>query len=163
MRRLSAKQARFVVEYMVDLNATQAAIRSGYSAQCARSIASENLTKPKIAAAIQQAAAARTSLAQAEADRVLIGLARIAFFDPRTLFDADGFPKAIVDLDSQTAAALASFEIATESLSAGSHATTTFRCYKLVDKGVALEKLAKHLGLYEQSRKSPQDALAEIS
>jgi phage terminase small subunit len=52
---LTFKQARFVEEYLVDLNATQAAIRAGYSERTARQIASENLSKPDI----QQAIAAR--------------------------------------------------------------------------------------------------------
>ena len=49
---LTDKQALFVLEYLVDLNATQAAIRAGYSAQTARKIGSENLTKPDIMQAI---------------------------------------------------------------------------------------------------------------
>ena len=51
--RLTAKQARFVEEYMVDLNATQAAIRAGYSARNADKIGSELLGKTRVAAAIQ--------------------------------------------------------------------------------------------------------------
>ncbi|HVA57287.1 MAG TPA: terminase small subunit [Gemmatimonadaceae bacterium] len=54
---LTAKQGRFVDEYLIDLNATQAAIRAGYSERTARFIGAENLTKPNIAAAI----AARTA------------------------------------------------------------------------------------------------------
>ncbi len=46
---LTDKQQRFVAEYLVDLNATQAAIRAGYSEKTARSVGSENLTKPDIA------------------------------------------------------------------------------------------------------------------
>lgn len=49
---LTPKQARFVAEYLIDLNATQAAIRAGYSAKTAYSIGNENLSKPEIAAAI---------------------------------------------------------------------------------------------------------------
>ncbi|AVX04328.1 terminase small subunit [Maritalea myrionectae] len=49
---LTAKQQRFVDEFLVDLNATQAAIRAGYSPKTARQVASENLTKPNIASAI---------------------------------------------------------------------------------------------------------------
>lgn len=52
---LSPKQQRFVSEYLIDLNATQAAIRAGYSQKTARSIGAENLTKPDIAAAIAKA------------------------------------------------------------------------------------------------------------
>ena len=55
MSSLSHKQQRFVEEYLVDLNATQAAIRAGYSARTANRIASENLSKPVIQQAIQAA------------------------------------------------------------------------------------------------------------
>lgn len=54
---MNDKQARFVSEYLVDLNATQAAIRAGYSERTAASIGSENLTKPEIASAIVMAKA----------------------------------------------------------------------------------------------------------
>ena len=54
MAKLTAKQQRFVEEYLVDLNATQAAIRAGYSKKTARQIAKENLTKPYIKAYIDQ-------------------------------------------------------------------------------------------------------------
>ncbi len=49
---MNSKQQRFVEEYLVDHNATQAAIRAGYSAKTAYSIGHENLKKPEIAAAI---------------------------------------------------------------------------------------------------------------
>lgn len=61
MSELTPKQQRFVEEYLVDLNATQAAIRAGYSAKTANRVASENLSKPDIAAAIQ---AQRTKVAE---------------------------------------------------------------------------------------------------
>ncbi len=51
---LTAKQIRFVEEYCVDFNATQAAIRAGYSVKTARSIGCENLTKPDIVEAIEK-------------------------------------------------------------------------------------------------------------
>lgn len=51
---LTAKQERFCQEYLVDLNGTQAAIRSGYSKNAAKEIASENLTKPNIKARIEE-------------------------------------------------------------------------------------------------------------
>ncbi|QYM73370.1 terminase small subunit [Pseudochrobactrum sp. Wa41.01b-1] len=52
---LTTKQERFVTEYLVDLNATQAAIRAGYSEKTARQTGSENLSKPDIADAIADA------------------------------------------------------------------------------------------------------------
>jgi len=60
LSELSPKQRRFVEEYLIDLNATQAAIRAGYSPDSARSIGCENLTKPDIEAAIAELVAARS-------------------------------------------------------------------------------------------------------
>ena len=65
MKPLNNKQQRFVNEYCVDLNATQAAIRAGYSEKTARFIGAENLSKPNISAAIselQKQAAARNQI-----------------------------------------------------------------------------------------------------
>lgn len=79
MARLTEKQKRFVEEYLVDLNATQAAIRAGYAEKTARSIGQENLTKPDIQAAIQNAISARSERTEITQDMVLRELARIAF------------------------------------------------------------------------------------
>lgn len=84
---LSRREQRFVVEYIVDGNATQAAIRAGYSARTARSIGSENLTKPDIAAAVRQAlgeVAAATIADAKERRETLTGMLR----------DADAHPLA---------------------------------------------------------------------
>lgn len=69
--KLTAKQSLFVKEYLVDLNATQAAIRAGYSKKTAHAIAAENLTKPLIAAAIQKAMSDRAEETQTSAKWVL--------------------------------------------------------------------------------------------
>ena len=68
---MTPKQRRFVDEYLCDLNATQAAIRSGYSKKTARFIGAENLTKPNIAAAIAAAVAKRSDRTEVTADYVL--------------------------------------------------------------------------------------------
>lgn len=68
---LTPKQTLFVQEYLVDLNATQAAIRSGYSKNTAKAIGSENLTKPYIASAIQTAMGARSGRVVITQDSVL--------------------------------------------------------------------------------------------
>ena len=57
---MTKKQKRFIEEYLIDLNATQAAIRAGYSPDTAKSIGSENLTKPDIKAQIARAMAERS-------------------------------------------------------------------------------------------------------
>jgi phage terminase small subunit len=65
------KQERFVEEYLIDLNATQAAIRAGYSEKTAHVIGSENLRKPAIAAAVARAQADRTERTNITQDYVL--------------------------------------------------------------------------------------------
>jgi phage terminase small subunit len=70
-KRLTPKQAAFVQEYLVDLNATQAAIRAGYSEDTAHSIGHENLSKPEVAEAIQDAMDHRATRVGISADFVL--------------------------------------------------------------------------------------------
>jgi phage terminase small subunit len=71
MSELTAKQQRFVDEYLVDLNATQAAIRAGYSQKTAGQIGDENLKKPEIAAAVQKAMDERAKKVGVSAEYVL--------------------------------------------------------------------------------------------
>jgi len=71
----------FITEYLIDLNATQAAIRAGYSKKTAEAIGLENLGKPRIAAAIQQAMDDRSKRTEITADMVLKELALIGFAD----------------------------------------------------------------------------------
>ena len=68
---LTPKQEAFVSEYLVDLNATQAAIRAGYSEKTAQMIGSENLSKPMVAAAIAAAQAERSERTEITQDYVL--------------------------------------------------------------------------------------------
>ncbi len=74
MAALTAKQARFVSEYLVDLNATQAAIRAGYSAKTAAVVGFENLRKPNIAELIAAKATETAEKLDLSAERVLRGL-----------------------------------------------------------------------------------------
>lgn len=71
MNKLTNKQATFVREYLIDLNATQAAIRAGYSAKSAYAIGDENLKKPEIAEAVQAAMDKRAQRVEVSADYVL--------------------------------------------------------------------------------------------
>jgi len=71
MRELTEKQKRFVDEYMIDLNATQAAIRAGYSEKSAASIGEENLRKPEIQAALTERMKKRAQRTEVTQDYVL--------------------------------------------------------------------------------------------
>lgn len=68
---LTALQVRFVEEYLVDLNAKQAAIRAGYSEKTAAVVGCENLTKPNVQAAIAEARTKQQQRTEITADRVL--------------------------------------------------------------------------------------------
>ena len=71
---MTPKQQRFVDEYLIDLNATQAAIRAGYSEKTARQVGAENLSKPDIAAAIAARTQERSQRTKIDADMVLQGI-----------------------------------------------------------------------------------------
>ena len=79
MAKLTEKQKRFVEEYLIDLNATQAAIRAGYKVDNAQQVGSENLSKLVIREAIEKALAERSRRTGINQDRVVQELARIAF------------------------------------------------------------------------------------
>lgn len=76
--QLSNKQARFCEEYLIDLNATQAAIRAGYSVNSAGAIGNENLQKPEIAERIQELQAYRSDATGISSDYVLKSLYAVA-------------------------------------------------------------------------------------
>ena len=87
MAKITKKNEVFCEEYLIDLNATQAAIRAGYSTDSAGSIGSELLKKPEIRARIDQAMAVRSKRTGINADRVLRELGRIAFLNPKDVID----------------------------------------------------------------------------
>lgn len=147
---LTDKQRRFVDEYLIDLNATQAAIRAGYSEKTARAIACENLTKPDIEAAIAEAMKERQTRTHIDQDRVLQELARIAFFDARKLFTPDGYPLEITALGDDEAAAIAGIDIVVERTDEGGRdAFSSVRKYKIADKLSALQAAMRHLGMFK--------------
>ena len=97
MANLTPKQQRFVEEYLIDLNATQAAIRAGYSEKTAHSIGAENLIKPEIQKAIADAQAKREERTQIDSDYVLKRLVEIDQMDVLDIMDDDGNVKPLRD------------------------------------------------------------------
>ena len=87
MANLTPKQQRFVEEYLIDLNATQAAIRAGYSEKTAQQMGSENLLKPVIAKAIQEAQNKRAEQTQIDSAYVLKRLVEIDQMDVLDIMD----------------------------------------------------------------------------
>ena len=146
---LTPKQETFVGEYLKDLNATQAAIRAGYSPSSAAEIGYENLRKPQIAAAISEAFKARAERTRVDQDRVVLELARNGFSDMREIasWGPDGIAyKASGELTDEAAAAVAEItETVTSTKDGGERRTRTV---KLHSKLRALELLGRHLRIF---------------
>ena len=149
-RKLTPKQAAFVEEHAIDMNATQAAIRAGYSAKTAGWIGPQLLAKTHIAEAIAKARVDRSIRTEVTADRVIQELARIAFADPRKLFTPEGTLKPLDQIDDDTRGALA-IEVFQGTDADGN--PTFSRKVKFADKLVALDKLARHLGMFNDKIK----------
>lgn len=139
---MTQKQKRFIEEYLIDLNATQAAIRAGYSPDTAKSIGSENLTKPDIQARIARAMAERSRRTGVNADRVVMELAKIAFVNAKDVIDPDTATVRPDTLPEDTAA-IQSVKVKTF----GENGLE--REIKMADKLKALELLGRHLGMFK--------------
>jgi phage terminase small subunit len=146
-RPLTAKQQSFVAEYLVDLNATQASIRAGYSENTAAAIGSENLTKPEIALAIQEAQAERSERTQITSDRVLEELGRIAFASISDAVEWGPDGTTVKPSTELSADVLAAVGEVTETRHKDGTVTTRVRMH---DKQVALQKIADHLGMFKR-------------
>ncbi len=150
-KKLTAKQEKFVTEYLVDLNATQAAIRAGYKQRAAYATGHENLKKPEIIKALEKERKRLSKLPNiASPEEVLEGYTRDTRFDPRKLYDADGNLKPVVELDDDTALALSGLEIEDHVLSSGENEVVLKRKYKykLPDKKGNRDSLGKHYGMF---------------
>ncbi len=158
--KLTPKQKRFVAEYLVDLNATAAAIRAGYSKKTAEVIGYENLRKPQIETTINQAMQEREKRTEITQDMVLRETAKLAFFDIRKMFDKNGKPLDISMLDDNTAAALVGLDVQDVADNDGDYVGFVKK-YKMADKIKALELLGKHLGTWEPKDDGPKDETTE--
>jgi len=158
--KLTLKQKRFVDEYMIDLNGTQAAIRAGYSPKTADVIAAENLVKPNISAYLSRRLKERSDRTEITQDRVLKEYARLAFIDPRKFYDDNGNLMSINKVDEDTAACLTGFEVVSSADGEGSFLIT--KKIRMSDKKGALDSIAKHLGMFND-KSSKEDAPQTIN
>ncbi len=142
---MTPKQKRFCQEYIVDLNGTQAAIRAGYSERTANRIASENLTKPVIQAAIQERQKEIALNLGVTQERIVKEYAKIAFSDMGEFsnWGSDGVSlKSSLDLTKDQTAAVQEVTETTSKDGGGSIKI------KLHDKKGALDSLARHIGMF---------------
>lgn len=161
---LNLRQQRFVAEYLTDFNATQAAIRAGYSARTAASQGERLLRNVEIAAAVAQAAHKTATKLELTRERVLQETARIAFFDARKLFRDDGSPKSLHELDDDTAAAISGLDVLEEFETRDGERTQVglVKKYRIADKNSALDRAAKLLALFGDHNKQLTDPLVDL-
>lgn len=148
---LPPRQAAFVREYMADLNATNAAIRAGYSAKAATQVASRLLTKAKVSNCIAEAVRRRAERVELRADDILRELLRLARADIGQAFGEDGKLKPIREMPEDVRRAISGLEA--EELWEGhgedrAH-VGTLRKVRFWDKTKALDMLGKHLRLFD--------------
>lgn len=150
MARLTEKQKRFVAEYLVDLNATQAAIRAGYRAKTAYSIGCENLRKPDVQAAIQEAMDKRSERMEITQDMVLRELAAIGFAKVSDYAQVTASGRVRItpteELSDVQRRALSGIKEGKFGVEVSSY-----------DKVKALELLGKHLGMFDARTAQQQE------
>lgn len=163
MDELNPRQRRFALEYLVDLNGTQAAIRAGYSKKTAAEQSTENLRKPHIRAFLDRALERREARLEIKSAAVLAELARIALADVGSAFDDAGNLLPIKQIPEDTRRAISGVDI--EELWEGRgderEHIGNLRKVKFWNKVASLEALGKHLNLFGemQLHSIPDDIL----
>lgn len=141
--KLTDKQQRFVDEYLIDLNATQAAIRAGYSAKTADQQGSRLLANVKVKQAVAEKQAQRSKRTGVNQDRVVLELAKVAFAKMTDIVDSKGRIKEDASPDD-----LACIESIKYKESDNEYGGSVEREVKIASKLKALELLGKHLGMW---------------
>lgn len=153
----TSKQQRFLDEYFIDFNATQAAIRAGYAPNSADVQGARLLVKVRdeIAPRLLELRAKLATTTEATVERVVLELSRIAFADPRQFFKPNGEPLPIQDLSDAAAASLAGLEVLEEFEGEGEDRVFIgyTKKYRLCEKNTALATLAKYLGMLIDRKK----------
>ena len=140
---LTVKQRMFVEEYLIDLNATQAAIRAGYSAKTADQQGSRMLANVKVQQAIAERMAERSKRTGVNQDRVVLELAKIAFVRMTDVVDSNGRIRSDAAPDD-----LSCIESIKYKESDNEYGGSVEREVKISSKLKALELLGKHLGMW---------------
>lgn len=150
-RKLTAKQKRFVEEYLIDLNATQAAIRAGYSPRSAKQYADAMLAKPHIAAAVAAAKAARSERTEVTVDYVLQRMVEIDQMDVLDIMNDDMSLKAVSQWPKVWRQYLSGFDLSElfEGRSDEREMVGILKKIRWPDKVKNLELLGKHVGMFK--------------
>ena len=148
---LNDKQKRFCEEYLIDLNATQAAIRAGYSVKTANEQGSQLLAKLSVQEEISAKMAERSKRTGVNQDRIVQELARLAFCNITDVVDRDG--KIRDSATEDDLACIESMKVKKTSIGNGENISDSEeREVKIYSKLKALELLGKHLGMWRDKQ-----------
>ena len=147
--QLTPKQKRFVAEYLVDLNATQAYIRAGYCAKHADVAGPRLLGNVGVAKAIEEKQQKKLAKLEISAERLDQEAARLAFFDIRKLYRPDGTLIPINELDEDTARAIVGLDVSI--VGSEEDGFSIIRKYKTASKEKGIELLYRRLGLLKDT------------
>jgi phage terminase small subunit len=152
--KLTPRQERFVKEYLIDLNGTQAAIRAGYSARTAKEQAFDLLTRPHIREAVEKGRARIAAKLDISVERIVNELAKIGFSNMADYMRVGGDGDPVLDfsgLDRDKSAALSEVTVDRYVEGGGDEARDVKRVkFRLHDKRAALVDLGKHLGMFTE-------------
>ena len=158
MAGLSDRQRFFCNEYLIDLNATQAAIRAGYSERTASEQATRLLGKVIIQNYISERQLAMQKRTEVTADKVIAELAKIGFANIKDFVNGGNSVLELKHLESEKTAAVSKVKTTINELTGNITTELTFH-----DKVSALEKLGRHLGVFEKDNgQRKNEALAPV-
>ena len=163
--KLTAKQELFCKEYLIDLNATQAAIRAGYSVKTAKEQGFENLTKPHIQEKVSKNMQERSQRVECDADWVLSRLKEIDSLDILDIMneDLDSFkPLSLWPKPWRTS--ISGIDIST--INSGDDIESVIKKIKWPDKTKNLELIGKHnkvKAFEKEEQKQTQDTTVNIN
>ncbi len=169
---LTDKQQRFVDEYLIDLNASQAAIRAGYSPKTANRIGPQCLSKLVIQSAIQGAMAERGKRTEITQDRVLEELALIGFADMKDFIKIDdggaiqAYPLDSLGEGKSRIIRKVKEKRTIKSTPEGDQILESTYEFELCDKVKSLEMIGRHLGMFadkpDPGADNPEDAARKM-
>lgn len=145
--KLTGAQKLFVLEYLVDMDATKAYQRTGFRSKTPKADAHKLMQRPLVKQAVLEAINRRNGRIEVTQDMVVQEYAKLAFLDPRQFYDKDGNVLPITEIPAEIAAAISSIETATMAAGKDKPAITTAKI-KFIDKKSALDSLARHLGMF---------------
>lgn len=159
---LNARQQRFVEEFCVDLNATQAAIRAGYSRNTAGSQGQRLLTNAEIQRAVEAAQREHSHATGVTVERLIREMAALAFSDVAALLDEAGNLRPVSDWPAAVRPAIRKIRVRREAPKEDGAQSCEVIELAFWDKTKAQDMLAKHLGLYAaDNRQLGEASLAE--